>query len=102
MEIPENGFYYHYKHDDAKDFNNYSYEVTGIGLHSENKDVFVIYRPLYEIEDLAQPISFVRPIELFTDEVKYHDTIVPHFTKITDPELIAKLEEIKKEMYLLS
>lgn len=98
MHIPENGFYYHYKYDASKGF-KYLYEVTGIGIHSEDKSCFVIYRPLYEIEDLAQPISFVRPIELFVDEMEWNGQIVSHFTKITDPETIAKLEEIKEKIY---
>jgi hypothetical protein len=99
MQIPENGFYYHYKHDEAKGFNHHTYEVTGIGIHSEDNACFVIYRPLYDINDLVQPISFVRPLELFIDEVSYLGAQLPHFTKITDPELIAKLTEIRDRMY---
>jgi hypothetical protein len=99
MQIPENGFYYHYKHDNSKGVGHHAYEVMGIGIHSEDKSCFVIYRPLYEIEDLAQPISFVRPIALFTDNVIVNDQTLPHFIKITDPELVAKLEEIKERMY---
>ena len=98
MEIPENGFYHHYKYDPAKGF-RYTYEVTGIGLHSEDKSCFVIYRPLYEIEDLVQPISFVRPLELFTDMVTFEGRQLPHFTKITDPELLLALRQIRDQMY---
>jgi hypothetical protein len=98
MEIPENGFYYHYKHDDIKDFNNYSYEVIGLGIHSEDKECFVIYRPLYET-DIAPGAYFLRPLKMFMEHVVVHDETIPRFTRITDPELIVKLEEIKKEMY---
>lgn len=35
-KIPEKGFYYHYKHDPKGEFNNYAYEVVGLGLHTED------------------------------------------------------------------
>jgi hypothetical protein len=92
MQILEPGFYYHYKHDDANGFNDYAYEITAIGLHSEHEELFVLYKPLYET-DIAPASCFVRPIALFIDEVVYNGNTVPHFTKITDPELIAKLKD---------
>lgn len=89
-EVPEPGFYYHYKHDDTKGFNHYAYEVTNIGMHSEDDSLFVVYRPLYET-DIAPATVFVRPVELFVDEVEWNGKTVPHFTRITDPELIIQL-----------
>ncbi len=52
-EVPENGFYYHYKHDPDGPMNNYAYEVIGVGHHTEDyatvEDMhMVVYRPLYE------------------------------------------------------
>ncbi len=46
-KLPQNVFYYHYKHDSNKDFNNYGYEVIGVALHSEERNYTVLYRPLY-------------------------------------------------------
>jgi hypothetical protein len=49
MNIPEPGFYYHYKHDKNGSINNYAYEVVGVGHHTEEQDTyFVNYRPLYD------------------------------------------------------
>ncbi len=98
MQVPENGFYYHYKHDESKGFNDHAYEVTAIGLHTEYSNTFVLYRPLYEAA-IAPATVFVRPIELFFDEVEYGGKTFPHFTKITDPAVIEKLEEVKNKMY---
>jgi hypothetical protein len=96
MNIPEPGFYYHYKHDESKGFNHYAYEVTAIGMHSEDGTTLVIYYPLYET-DIAPATCFVRPVELFFDEVEYEGKILPHFTKINDPELIEKLKETRNK-----
>lgn len=94
MNTPEPGFYYHYKHEDSKGFNHYAYEVVAIGLHSEYESLMVVYYPLYET-GIAPATCFVHPLELFIDEVEHQGKTVPHFIKITDPEIIAKLGEIK-------
>ncbi len=99
MQIPENGFYYHYKHDEARGFNDYSYELIGIARHSEEKTYFGLYRPLYENHWLAPAIYQARPVELFFDTVEYNGQTLPHFTKITDPELLTKLTAIRDQMY---
>jgi hypothetical protein len=99
--VPENGFYYHYKHDLAGEFNNYAYEIVGVGHHTEDEvTVFVIYRPLYESSVyLAGKMFDVRPLEMFMEEVTKDGKTFPRFQKITDPELCAKLEKLKQEMY---
>ncbi len=96
MKIPENGFYYHYKHDGAKGFNDHAYEVTGLAKHSEDSTLLVNYLPLYENNELAPAQQWTRPIELFFDEVIVDGKPLPHFVKITDPEIIAKLTKIRK------
>ena len=97
---PENGFYYHYKHTSG-DINNYAYEVVGVGHHTEDEVTnFVIYRPLYESSVyLAGKMFDVRPLEMFMEEVTKDGKTFPRFTKITDPEIITKLEKVKGEMY---
>jgi len=64
MQIPEKGFYYHYKHDESKGFNHHAYEIVGTGKHTEDESIFVVYRPLYE-NDLSPQNYYLRPIELF-------------------------------------
>ena len=97
---PENGFYYHYKHT-SDDINNYAYEVVGVGHHTEDEVTnFVIYRPLYESSVyLADKMFDVRPLEMFMEEVTKDGKTFPRFQKITDPEICAKLEKLKQEMY---
>jgi tellurite methyltransferase len=97
-QVPENGFYYHYKHDESKGFNHHAYEVTGIGKHTEDDTAFVIYRPLYE-NNITPATHFIRPLELFFDEVEYEGKTLPHFVKITDSEMVEKLKDIKEKMY---
>lgn len=107
MNTPEIGFYYHYKHDPAKDVNNYAYEVMGIGHHTEidglEESAMVMYRPLYEasvyklgkhwdLRPLAGPDSFTEPKMI-------DDKPIERFQKIIDPTVIAELEKIRDEMY---
>jgi hypothetical protein len=99
MELPTKGFYCHYKHDPAGEVNNYSYEVLGVARHTEELTRTVVYRALYE-NSYAPPADFsARPLEMFMESVSIDGKEVPRFTQITDPEIIAKLEAIKKEMY---
>lgn len=99
--IPENGFYYHYKHDPKGEVNNYAYEVVGIGHHTENDtDFFVIYRPLYESTVYKMGKFFdVRPVDMFMEEVVKNGEVFPRFQKIIDQKIIAELENIKNKMY---
>jgi hypothetical protein len=99
METPANGFYYHYKHDPSGAFNNYAYEVCGVARHSEDKSFLVMYRPLYESEWLAPATMCIRPLEMFMEDVSVDGKTLLRFARITDPELISKLEVIQKEMY---
>ena len=91
MQIPENGFYYHYKHDPLEGINDHAYEVIGIAQHSEDPDKLVIYRPLYKIINIAPATYFARPLETFFKEVEYKGKIIPRFTRITDLILIDEL-----------
>jgi len=106
MPLPliENGFYYHYKHALNGDINNYAYEVIGIGLHSEGKhrieDTLVIYRPIYDSIGYKMGKMYdLRPLAMFLEKVKKEGKIVKRFEKITDKNIIAQLEEIKRRMY---
>ncbi|HVX90720.1 MAG TPA: DUF1653 domain-containing protein [Candidatus Paceibacterota bacterium] len=95
MELPENGFYYHYKRDPAKG----EYEVVGVARNTEDGSYLVLYRPLYDSEFLGELQHFARPLEMFMEDVTKDGITLPRFTKITDPERIEKLKEIRKQMY---
>ena len=106
MLIPEPGFYYHYKHDPHGPLNNYAYRVLGTGEHTEDdcrpEDAFmVVYRPLYKEARAYQDgkLFDVRPLAMFMEDVIKDGAPVPRFRKITNHEVIAKLEEMEKEMY---
>src|SRR5438105_9138829 len=52
-DLPEPGYYYHFKHDPDGPLNNYAYYIYGVGHHTEDdcrtEDSFMqVYRPLYE------------------------------------------------------
>lgn len=102
---PERGFYYHYKHDPAGEFNQYAYEVVGVAHHTEDdarpEDEFmVIYRPLYEafVYKLGKLLD-ARPLSMFMEEVEKDGMRIKRFTRITDMEVIEKLNAKKKELY---
>jgi hypothetical protein len=99
--IPQNGFYYHYKHDPHGAVNNYAYEVMGVGAHTEMEDVFlVVYRPLYESTVFkAGKLFDVRPLEMFIEAVTKEGKTFPRFSNIADVGVIAELEKIKEAMY---
>ncbi len=99
------GFYYHYKHDPTKGFNSHAYEIINIGHHTEieglKESAMVIYAPLYEQAGVyTEGKHFdVRPLDMFLEEVTKDSKTFPRFSEITDPELIEKLRDIKKELY---
>ncbi len=104
-KMPESGFYYHYKHDPAGEVNNYAYYIYGVGLHTEDdcrpEDQFMqVYRPLYEAYVYGLGKLFdLRPLHMFYEPAVVDGRSVRRFTKITDPAIIARLREIKAQMY---
>jgi hypothetical protein len=103
--VPDNGFYYHYKHDPNGPVGNYAYEVVGVGCHTEDdcrpEDVhMVVYRPLYEdsVYTLGK-LFYLRPLHMWVEDVTKDGKTFPRFQKINDPEVIAELETIREEMY---
>lgn len=100
---PEPGFYYHYKHDPKGSVNNYAYEVLNVAHHTEMKGeggALVIYRPLYESFVYKQGKHWdARPLSMFMEKVIKDGKELERFTKITEPKVIAELEQIRNEMY---
>ena len=75
------GKYRHYKGND--------YEVLGVVRHSEDESELVLYRPLYESsakqksEDVAYGDNlWVRPFDMFIEDVEIECGIVPRFKYI--------------------
>jgi len=106
IKVPENGFYYHYKHDPAGPVNNYAYEVIGVGCHTEDdcrpEDAnMVVYRPLYEASVYkAGKLFDLRPLDMWMGTVTKVGKTFLRFTKINDQRIITQLEEIKQKMYV--
>ncbi len=99
MNIPANGFYVHYKHDQSGSAYNYMYEVVGIVRNTEDKTYAVIYRPLCENNWLAPAIFQARPLDMFNESIEKDGLVMPRFRLITDPALIAELEKVRDRMY---
>lgn len=99
MEIPENGFYLHYKHDPSGEAHNYMYEVVGIARNTEEKTYSVLYRPLYKNDWFAPANYQARPLEMFMETVEVNGSEKPRFERITGSVLIAVLQKVKTEMY---
>jgi hypothetical protein len=100
------GYYYHYKHDPNGPLNNYAYYIYGVGHHTEDdcrpEDAFMqVYRPLYETAYAYRNGGMfdLRPLYMFYKPAIVNGVEVPRFTKITDPEVIARLGAIKARMY---
>lgn len=54
-----------------RDPNLYLYEIIGTARHTETKEEFMIYKPLYETE-CAKGVDYVaRPLEMFNSEVDH-------------------------------
>lgn len=103
--VPEKGFYYHYKHNPEGGVNNYAYEFMGVGHHTEDDcrpedALLAVYRPLYEAFVYKNGKMFdVRPLTMWMEEVTKEGKTFPRFARITDAAVIAELMDIRKEMY---
>jgi hypothetical protein len=104
-QMPESGFYYHYKHDPTGAVNNYAYYIYGVGHHTEDdcrpEDQFMqVYRPLYEAYVYKIGKLFdLRPLHMFYEPAVVGGDSVPRFVKIEDAAIIAELRTIKAKMY---
>ena len=60
----------------------------------------VVYRPLYDAPVYKLGGHWdVRPLPMFMEKVEKDGKVMDRFTKITDPDTLAQLEQIKSEMY---
>lgn len=103
--IPEKGFYYHYKHNPENGVQDYAYEVVGVGVHTEDdcrpEDAnMVVYRPLYPASVYNAGKFFdLRPLEMWMGDVTKEGETFRRFQKITDEKVIEELNLIRSEMY---
>ena len=97
MQIPQKGYYYHYKHDPKSEINNYAYEVIGVAKNTENDSYEVIYRPLYKGKNFGVAEFWARPLEMFMEDVELNGKVVKRFTKIEDKEVLKQLSLIKNQ-----
>ncbi len=70
------GIYKHYK--------GHNYQVFGEARDSETGEVYILYKPLYEIPDADPEQLVVRPKEMFLEEVEIGDQLVPRFSLIEE------------------
>ncbi|MDF1497701.1 MAG: DUF1653 domain-containing protein [Patescibacteria group bacterium] len=76
MDIPKPGKYLHYK--------NKPYEVIGVARHSETLEELVVYRALYDSEEFGTNSLWVRPKEMFMEDVIVDGETKPRFRYLTD------------------
>ncbi|MCB9641440.1 MAG: DUF1653 domain-containing protein [Myxococcales bacterium] len=72
METTKLGRYRHYK--------GQEYEVIGVAKHSETEEYVVVYKALYGEFGL-----WVRPYEMFFEQVQQGDQRVPRFAYVGPP-----------------
>jgi len=73
------GKYRHYKSGDL-------YEVIGTALHSETLEELVVYRALFHSEKFGDNCIWVRPKEMFLEDVEFNNIIIPRFQLIETAE----------------
>ena len=67
------GIYRHYKGN--------RYEVLNTAIHTETKEVLVVYKALYET-DINNDGLWVRPLKMFTENVQVDGKTIPRFEYI--------------------
>jgi hypothetical protein len=104
--LPQPGFYYHFKHDPDGAVNNYAYYIYGVGHHTEDDSrvevaFMQVYRPLYERAYAYRHggLFDLRPLHMFYKPATWKGKEVPRFTRILDPAVLEQLEAIKARMY---
>ncbi|WKZ26494.1 MAG: DUF1653 domain-containing protein [Candidatus Paceibacterota bacterium] len=67
----QKGKYKHYKGNE--------YEVLGLAHHAETLEPLVVYRALYDSEEFGPNALWVRPLSMFTEEVRVDGKKIPRF-----------------------
>lgn len=69
------GKYKHYKTEKL-------YEITGQARHSETYEELVVYRALYQCEEFGDNQLWVRPKQMFFEQVIHNGQKVPRFQRV--------------------
>jgi hypothetical protein len=72
IPILEKGKYQHYKGN--------VYEVLGVGCHTESNEYYVVYQA--SEPKPGTPEIWVRPYEMFVENVEVNGVLIPRFKKI--------------------
>lgn len=78
-------FWRHYK---SVGWLDHTYEIVGIGRHSETDEELVVYRPLYEVSEDNWVYGFdfaIRPLSIWFDTIEWQGKLMPRFTQIERP-----------------
>jgi hypothetical protein len=98
-EVPEPGYYYHYKHDLNGPESEAAYELLGVGWHTESGEYNVLYRPLYKGWAYSGRLTYIRPLAMFMDAIDKPEYKGLRFNKITDTDLTERLKAIRDGLY---
>lgn len=69
------GIYQHYR-------NKKNYEVLWVANHSETLEKLVVYKTLYDSEDFGKNSIWVRPYDMFVEDVEREGVTVPRFSYV--------------------
>lgn len=69
------GKYKHYK-------NEKLYEVIGQARHSETEEEMIVYKALYHCDEFGENQLWVRPMQMFFENVVLNGKTVPRFQRI--------------------
>ena len=72
----QQGIYRHYK--------GGLYKVLGVCHHSESTEKMVLYQALYDSAGYPKKTLWVRPLEMFLEEVEITGKLQPHFQFLGD------------------
>ena len=74
------GIYGHYK--------GKRYEVIGVARDSETFEEFVVYRALYDSEEFGNQALWIRPKDMFLEEIEIDGVRRPRFTYVGEKEML--------------
>jgi hypothetical protein len=60
------------------------YQVIGVARHSETREKLVVYKALYEDKEFGKEALWVRPLEMFFEEVEVDGKKVARFEFVGD------------------
>lgn len=100
QNLPELGFWRHYKYDPEQGWDHHAYVATHFSLDTDTDLLRVAYLPLYyETSYLRVAKDCSISLGRWNSMVEWRGESVPRYTRITDPETIEKLRVREQEMY---